>query len=328
MTVYAAKRQTKKGVRWYVRAELPGLPIIHLGTFDTEKRAKKRIEAAKDEISEGRVPQRFPDAPVQQTTLARAATEWLATRHDVAERGRGQYATLIRGWPATLSEADPLTLTHTDVQAWITDLAKRKKRGSILRELGVLRMTLDYAGASPNPARDIRVKLPRAERKQHRLPTRAEVKALHAALPTRVPLLILLEDTGMRIHEAAALRWRDIDYKRNRLLVVKSKTTAGTRWVDRLEGDRPYPVMPDGADPNSLVFGSPNAMTLTNVMRVTHERKPKTCPLFSAHDFRHLCASRLHHSGKLSPMQIAERLGHANASITLSIYAHVVPPDD
>lgn len=326
MTVYAVRRETKKGPRWYVRAELPGCPIIHLGTFDTEKRAKKRIEAAKDEVADGRVPQRFPDAPVQQTTLARAAAEWLATRKDITERGQRQYATITRSWPDPLAEADPFTLTHRDVQAWIDELAKRKRRGSILADLGVLRMVLDYANASPNPARDPRVKLPRAQRKLHRLPTRAEIALIHAALPTRIPLLVLLEHTGLRIHEAAQLRWRDIDAKRDRLLVAESKTPSGVRWVDRLPGDPAFPKR-DGQDPNSLVFGSPSPLTLTNVLRAAHEKKQNPVPLFSAHDFRHLHCSRLVHDGKLPPALIAQRVGHANPAITLSIYSHVIPPD-
>lgn len=327
MSVYAARRETKKGTRWYVRAELPGRPIIHLGTFDTEKRAKKRIEAAKDEIADGKVPQRFPDAPVQETTLARAAAEWLATRKDIKERGRRQYATIIRGWPARLAAADPFALTHRDVQAWIDELAERKKRGSILADLGVLRMVLDYANASPNPARDPRVKLPRATKKQPRLPTRSEIALIHAALPTRVALLVLLEHTGLRIHEAAALKWRDIDTKRDRLLVASSKTDAGTRWVDRLPGDPPFPKRPPGADPNSLVFGAPSPLTLTNVLAAAHRKKTGSVPLFSAHDWRHLHCSRLMHDGTLSPPRIAERVGHANSAITLSIYSHVLPPD-
>lgn len=324
MSVYAVRRETKKGTRWYVRAEVPGRPIIHLGTFDTEKRAKTRIKVAKDEIADGRVPQRFPDAPIQTTTLARAAAEWLATRHDIAETGQRQYATLIRGWPAELAGTDPPALTHADVQAWITGLAKRKKRGSILREVGVLRMVLDYAGVSPNPARDPRVKLPRAQRKIHRLPTRGEIAKMHAAMPTRVELMILLEHTGLRIHEAAQLRWRDFDYKRGRLLVAASKTTAGTRWVDRLEGAPPFPVMPEGADPNSLVFGNPSALTLTNVMHAANRKG--ACPRFSAHDFRHLHCSRLLHDG-VSPAQIAARVGHATPAITLTTYSHLMPPD-
>lgn len=343
MTVYAVRRETKKGPRWYVRCELPAdinyevfdsqtgeflrnlRPIIHLGTFETEKSAKARIASAKAEVDAGRIPKRFPDAPIQTTTLARAATEWLDTRHDITETGQRQYAALIRGWPKDLAGADPPALTHTDVQAWVTALAKKKKRGSIQREIGVLRMVLDYTGVSPNPARDPRVKLPRAPRKVHRLPTRDDIAAMHAAMPTRVELMLLLEHTGLRIHEAAALKWRDFDRKHDRLLVASSKTTAGTRWVDRLKGAPEFPVMPDGADANSLVFGSPSALTLTNVMHAANRKG--LCARFSAHDFRHLHCSRLLHEGALSPAQIAARVGHATPAITLTTYSHLMPPD-
>lgn len=104
VSVYAVKRETKKGARWYVRAELPGLAMIHLGTFDTEKRAKTRIRDALDEIAAGRVPVRFKgeDAPSSRT-LARAATEWIAVRHDLSDVTRIPYERMIREWPADLS---------------------------------------------------------------------------------------------------------------------------------------------------------------------------------------------------------------------------------
>lgn len=324
MSVYAVKRETKKGPRWYVRAELPGLPMIHLGTFDTEKRAKTRIKTALDDIAAGIVPARFrsEDTPSSRT-LARAATEWIGVRHDLADVTKTPYERMIREWPDDLSRLDPARVTHGDVQEWVTDLSKRLTRGTIDREITVLRMVLDHEGVHPNPARDKRVKLPRNERRHHRLPTRAELEALRVALPTRVPLMLLLEWTGLRISEAAALTWGDIDIKRGRLLVQKSKTNAGTRWVERLPEAPQFPAKTADAESTRRVF--PQARSFTNVLRETHERRGTV--LISAHDFRHLHASRLLHDGILSPAQIAARLGHANPGVTLKVYAHVVPPD-
>ena len=39
---------------------------------------------------------------------------------------------------------------------------------------------------------------------------------------------------GLRIHEAAALTWRDVDLARGRITVGRSKTDAGIRTVDIL----------------------------------------------------------------------------------------------
>jgi hypothetical protein len=45
------------------------------------------------------------------------------------------------------------------------------------------------------------------------------------------------------------------------------------------------------------------------------------------HDLRHIFASALIRSG-LNPKVVAERLGHANAAMTLNVYAHLWPDDE
>jgi integrase len=45
------------------------------------------------------------------------------------------------------------------------------------------------------------------------------------------------------------------------------------------------------------------------------------------HDLRHYFASALIRAG-LNPKVVAERLGHANAAMTLNVYAHLWPDDE
>jgi integrase len=327
LSVYIVRRQTLKGPRWHVRCELRNQPVIHLGVYDTERRAKIRREAAKDEIAQGRVPQRFAqaEAPAASKTLSVAGLEWIDTRHDLKDVTRRPYERMVKAWPASIASLEVTMITHADVQAWVMDMTPRLKRGTIARELVVLKLVLDYAGRYiDNPARDRRIRLPRREPNTYRLPTRAQIAQMHEVMPNRVPLMTLLEHTGLRIHEAAQLRWRDIDTTRARLLVVQSKTPAGRRFVEHLPGTPPFPMPGEGDDPAALVF--PRARSLTNVLRESHIRYGSF--LMSAHEFRHLHASRLLHEGILSPAQISARMGHANPAMTLKTYAHVVPPDD
>lgn len=340
MSVYIVRRETKKGPRWYVRAEItrkspadaPGTvnvqhATLHLGTFDTERRAKMRKEVAKDEIALGREPQRYAQeaAPVKTRTLREVGEEWIATRHDLKEVTRKPYVRMIRTWPDEIADLDVTAITHQDVQAWVTVMARRLKRGSIARELVVLKLVLDYADVPDNAARNRRVKMPTKQRRVYRLPTKAQLLEIRARLPRREALFDLLEHTGLRIHEAANLRWRDIDTARGRLLVEESKTAAGRRFVEHLPGTPPFPLKPAGVDPSRKVFEHPGPMTLTNVLRESHKRHGTF--LMSAHELRHLHASRLLHEQILSPAQIAARLGHTDPGITLRTYTHVVPPD-
>lgn len=331
MTLYVAKRVTTKGVRWHARfqhSRVNGGKVVHLGVYESEKLAKARLKAAKEQMAlTGRAPTRFIEEAVPDTTIGESAKAWLATReHDAAASTLKGYRHSVEILPDWLAGIDPPALTRQDVQRFVTELSMRYKRGTLSKELGVLRQIVDFAEVSPNPASDRKVRLPRSERREYRLPTRQQISEMHAAMPRRVPLMLLLEHTGLRIEEAAALRWNDIDHRRGRLLVRKSKTTAGRRWVEHLAGTPAFPVKPRGAAADGLVFAKPSASSLTGMLRASHLRHGTH--LMSAHEFRHYHASRLLHEQILSPAQIAARLGHANTAVLHSTYAHVVPPED
>jgi integrase len=333
MTLYVARRETKKGVRWHARfqhSRVNGGKVVHLGVYDSEKGAKLRLKAAKQEMERtGRAPSRFieDETPAPESTISQRAVEWLATReHDAADSTVKGYRHSLSILPAWLGALDPHAVTRQDVQRFVTELARVYKRGTLSKELGVLRQVLDFADVRPNPCQDRQVRLPRSQRRDYRLPTRAQLVEMHEAMPSRIELMVLLEHTGLRIEEAAALRWADFDRKRDRLLVREGKTTAARRWVTHLEDTPPFPVKPRSADSGSLVFAKPSASSLTGILRVSHLRHGTF--LMSSHEFRHLHASRLLHEGPLSPAQIAARLGHANTAVLHSTYAHVIPPED
>lgn len=324
MSVYIVKRQTGKGPRWHVRYA-PGRyqPVTHLGAFETERLAKQRRHAALEALARGEMPSREPAAPLRRTiTVQSAAAEWYATLHDLKDSTLTGYKHIIDAMPAWLATMDPALVTHGDIAGFAAELTRRYKRGTAARHIGVLRMILDHAERRPNPEHHMRVRLPRQQRKVYRLPTRAQIAEIHRVLPHRAALMTLLEHTGLRIEEAATLRWRDIDYKRERLLVQDAKTAAGRRWVERLPDAPPFPT----GTGDGLVFANPSASSLTGALAYAHRRYGTY--LFSAHEFRHLAASRWLHDGILSPAQIAARLGHASPAITLEVYSHLAPPDD
>jgi integrase len=333
-SVYIVPRKTqRKGTRYSVRCEIHNRPIIRLGTFSDEKHAWSRKIAALDVISKHPNDHAAYDAltsetPIQTAQTVRDASEaWLATREqDAADSTLKGFRQIVRDIPAWLEALDITSVTHVHAQQYVTELAARYKRGTIARTTGVLRMIFDYHGVKPNPIADARVKLPRGQSRAFRLPTRAQLDRLAIVLPARRALMEFLEHTGLRIEEAAALRWSDFDWPRGRFLVRKSKTNAGKRWVDHLDGTPAWPQKPAEAGPNDLVFAKPSASTLTSSLRWAHLKRGAF--LMSSHDFRHLHASRLLHEQALSPAQIAARLGHTNTSVLHDVYVHVVPPDD
>jgi Phage integrase family len=60
---------------------------------------------------------------------------------------------------------------------------------------------------------------------------------------------------------------------------------------------------------------------------VADERKAAGLPGVGFHDLRHFYASALIRAG-LNVRVVSERLGHANAAMTLNVYAHLWPDDE
>ncbi len=154
----------------------------------------------------------------------------------------------------------------------------------------------------------------------------------------RRALLATLTFAGLRIGEALALRWRDVDLERGTIVVRVAKTDAGMRSVNML------PVLHNeltrfragqAASVDTLVFGTANGRTLgpSNVRRrilvKAIERanveldRAKAEPLprrLTPHSLRRTFASLLFAIGEAPPYVMAQ-MGHTSANLTLSIYA-------
>jgi integrase len=170
----------------------------------------------------------------------------------------------------------------------------------------------------------------------------------------------LLAATGMRRGEALALRWRDVDLDAGRLQVrrslgvVKAKgageqlvegpTKTGQARVVDIDADtvadlRTYRATRgllalDLVRDAALVLGTlegthrhPERYSRRFVEQVVQARRAlgeDELPRIRLHDLRHTHATLLLAAGE--PVKVvSERLGHANATITLTVYQHVHP---
>jgi integrase len=170
------------------------------------------------------------------------------------------------------------------------------------------------------------VKLPREDREEITPPTAEHVLAVHSELPKqyRLPLLVL-DATGMRLGELAALSWGDVDESRHRWRIsAASAKTARARWV-------PVPpplfervsalVAREDRTPERRVFlgfgGDRFRTALTRAC--THAGVPS----FSPHDLRHRRISLLHLSG-VPWARIGEHVGQRDLAVTANTYSHVL----
>lgn len=166
--------------------------------------------------------------------------------------------------------------------------------------------------------------------------------------------------TGMRRGELLALRWRDLDLtagtatigrsvevirqkgKGARLVIgptksgkirvidIDGQTVTVLREWRRARGSLALPLATD----EGLVFGSVNGGIrhpehFTDLWRETVARCRRDLgdgapPLIRLHDLRHTHATLMLSAGEDVKL-VSERLGHASAVVTLTIYSHVLP---
>jgi integrase len=219
------------------------------------------------------------------------------------------------------------TLTPGDVAELVGSLSLTRKRETVRKTLMALAMILDFEGVSPNPARDrVTVKLPRETKTRIVPPTAEHVLAVHALMPSRYRLpLLVLDATGMRLGEVEGLAWGDVDEPRGRWLVTEavSKTNAA-RWVrvpPELFEAVCRLVPRDDRVPERLVFQGFGGDRFRTA--ITRACTAAGVPTFSPHDLRHRRISLLHLGG-VPWARIGEHVGQRNLAVTANTYSHVL----
>jgi len=192
------------------------------------------------ELANGRNSAVLLEALLAQPTRPAVVTlrEWgdrfLAARIDIDDNTVKNYRSGINVIAATFGGRDPSTITAPEIAEWVAAMAQTRKPGTLGQYLIAFRLLLDHVGVEPNPARDPRVKLPKRVREE---PTPTPAEHVIAILdeirdPLRRLLFVTLEQGALRLGEAVALRWGDVDRAGLRLRLPRSATKRDrARWV-------------------------------------------------------------------------------------------------
>jgi integrase len=326
-------RPTKNGGRRYqVRYRLGGraYPVQHGGSFATMKEARGRRDLIAGELAAGRNPAEVLRALVEQPqrrTLGEwGEAYWKARKLDLdASSHRSIRADVARIKGAGFG--DPETITPSAIQEWVAELAEELKPATIGRYVATLRQVLDFAGIDPNPARHRTIKLPRRTREEPQPPTARHLIALLRRVGPRTLLpLITIEQTAMRVGEAASLVWGDVDAAGNRFrLRARETKTERARWVkvpDWLMAEIEATCPPEDRVTERRVF---QGFTETGAWKAMASAcKLARIPHYHPHDLRHRRISLWHGQG-LPGREVADRAGHAKPSESIDTYSHVMP---
>jgi integrase len=295
-------------------------------------------------------------------TLHAYALAWVAGhagsgRDAVREQTREEYRRLLATF-ALAYFSPTLRLADIDRRAlqgfvsWLTDRPGRRGRlsdRSIRNALTPLRLCLE-AGAREGLLDSDLVRslvLPsrrggrRWEVSERRFLTRQQLGRLLAEIPkAHEPLFMLLALTGLRISEAIALRWSDLDLDRSpprlrvRRAIVKGtvgapKSRHGARMVPLAEdlAMRLRDLRPLDGDVEDLVFCGRNGQSLKPDNLRNRVLAPAAAragvPGIGLHSLRHTCASLLIEQGA-SPLRLQRWMGHHSAAYTLETYGHLI----
>lgn len=164
-------------------------------------------------------------------------------------------------------------------------------------------------------------------------------------------LFTVLFFTGLRLGEALALTWQDIDFSSNTIHITKSvyvnkgishihttKTKAGTRRIvlnkklsqelQDWQQQQKHLLEQFTSDNLTLQVFQSSPITITkNAIEKQYKKileRDNTLKMIRIHDFRHSHASLLINQGE-DYLVVKERLGHASITTTIDTYSHLYP---
>ena len=180
--------------------------------------------------------------------------------------------------------------------------------------------------------------------------------AAEASEPALAAMLLLAALTGARRGELCALRWSDVDYKASTLSIARSVyETAGGGWAEK--GTKTHQARRIGLDDLGLAIlrrhrgqvdalaaelgatVAPDAFLFSRSPAGLEPIRPDVLTKFTIrvakaagvdthlHALRHFSATQAIAAG-FDAVTVSARLGHADPSITLRVYAHAIEGRD
>ena len=278
----------------------------------------------------------------------------------------GQYAVRMFG-DVPVSELDAMRLEE-DMNRLLDSGGQKTKQHPAGRPLapktvrhiaflvqGCLEQAVDWDIIPKNPM--AKVPKPKVPKRRPKVVDHAGFDKLLRRIAGRAiyPAVVLSAATGIRRGELCALEWTDVDWDKGILeiskslsetkkhgLLIKGTKSGETRCFSipaevvevlrehKQAQDRDRETMGEAWHNLGLIFARPDGFFYSPDKlgtRIRTAMQSAGLPGLSLHSLRHSHASQLLSQG--APITaVAERLGHASPSITLSIYSHALPADN
>lgn len=337
---------TKRGDSWRARYRNPETGKQHERSFsrmvDAQKWRRQQLEA----LDRGR----WVDPSAGRVTFLRYFEQW--SRDQVWTDGTAKAMSLaVR--TTTFRDIELRQIRPAHLEGWVKSMSVPS--GSRQRPLApgtiktrfvnvrsVFRAAIRDGLIATDPTEKIRLPRQRKREATMVIPTPADVKSLLDAADGRFRVFVAVcAFAGLRLGEAAALQFDDIDFLRRQLHVRRQVQRVGGGKVDirlpKYNSERTIP-MPDQLveilarhaeldHRGAWLFAGaeddpPHQNTIGHRWRVT--QKAAKVSGYRLHDLRHFYASGLIAAG-CDVVTVQRALGHAKATTTLETYSHLWP---
>jgi integrase len=335
--------ETAQGTRFYFKYRSANGRSATKRGFTSQRAARRAREQMIVAVSRGEV------APPSRETFGEFYVRWLRERRPYLEPGtHNDYRLHGVKRMATLDHIRLTKLDTATIKSWLASLVEQERYATktINNSLTVLTVCLNHAvrdGLIPaNPARAVQ-RLPDDHMERDYLRLEEIPIYLDGCSDLYRPLAELLIATGMRIGEAVALVWEDVDFANNAIRVMRSRKASGvgstksdrSRAVDfgpRLGGVL-RELRPPRCLPRDPIFVGPGRWPSTSpaehfdrstVSRQWHKHALKDASLrdMPLHSLRHTAAAAWLTTGQ--PLVYVQRqLGHASITTTERFYGHL-----
>ena len=325
--------------------------------FATKRKAEEEMRNLMTEAKGGTMV-----APTRLTVGQYLTEHWLPVVENRVRPGTiDSYRKIVsRRIVPKIGGAELQLLDEPTVERWVAGLSSAGLSAKTVRNAhGVLSTALRDALRLRLVSRNVATaaQLPRLDRRAPRAWNTDEIRKFlqHVQTDRWSPMWRLFATTGLRRGEALGLRWKDVDLDAGVIAITNTrtvvtgqvvsgppKTRAGERtiaidggtiaamkaWKKVQNAERL--AMGAGWPETDIVFAWPDGRLLYP-QAVTKWFRALAAelglPQIGVHGLRHTAATWMIATG-VSPKLVAERMGHSNVSVTLSLYSHVLPGHD